>query len=465
MSNILVVDDEHAYRKGIVFGLQRAGHTTSEAESKQQAEEQLRSHIFEMVVLDLCVPNEQDGIEILALVKSLQKNAIVLMTTAHGTIERAVEAIKSGADDFILKGFTTEELLFRLQRLVDARRLRAEHQKLEQENERLRHEVQSRFRFEQIIGTSPAMTRTMKMLERIVDDADSTVLLQGENGTGKELFARAIHYNGPRKDKPFVVVNCSALPEHLLESELFGYEKGAFTGATQFKPGKLETANAGTLFFDEIGEVSPKVQVELLRFLQDHTFERLGSNASITVDVRVVAATNKNVEEEVKQGRFREDLFYRLNVIPLHIPRLRERKEDIPLLVEHFVHAMEKEKGRRIRFSNESLARLDAHAWNGNVRELENLVERLVVTAEHDLIGPEDLPAVFNRNDNSDDIQQAMERGSFKKATEEFERMFLLHNLEKYRWNITVVAKALGERRDTLSRKIKRFKLKSPKEE
>ena len=461
MSHILVVDDELSYRKGIVYGLQRAGHTIAEAESKQQASEQLRSNNFDIVVLDLCVPMERDGLDILAMVKTQQKNAIVLMTTAHGTIERAVEAIKAGADDFITKGFTTEELQFRLQRLLDEHRLRAEHRRLADENERLRREVQTRFRFEHITGASSAMSRALKMLERIVDDADSTVLLQGENGTGKELFARAIHYNGPRKDKPFVVVNCSALPEHLLESELFGYEKGAFTGATRGKPGKLETADSGTLFFDEIGEVSQKVQVELLRFLQDHTFERVGSNTPITVNVRVVAATNKSLEQEVKQGRFREDLFYRVNVIPLHIPPLRERKEDIPLLAEHFVSAMEKEKGRRIRFSNEALARLEAHAWNGNVRELENLVERLVVTAEHEMITPADLPQEFSADEEKQAFQQAMDRRSLKEASDEFERMFLLRNLEKHHWNITELASAIGERRDTLSRKIKRYKLKS----
>ncbi len=461
MSHILVVDDELSYRKGIAFGLQRAGHTVAEAESKQQASEQLRSNNFDIVVLDLCVPTERDGIDILAMVKAEQKNAIVLMTTAHGTIERAVEAIKAGADDFIMKGFTGEELQFRLQRLLEEQRLRAEHRQLADDNERLRREVQTRFRFEHIVGASPAMSRTLKLLERIVDDADSTVLLQAENGTGKELFARAIHYNGPRKDKPFVVVNCSALPEHLLESELFGYEKGAFTGATRDKQGKLEAANAGTLFFDEIGEVSQKVQVELLRFLQDRTFERLGSNTPITVDVRVVAATNKNLEQEVKQGRFREDLFYRLNVIPLHIPPLRERKEDVPLLAEHFVNAMEKEKGRRIRFSNEVLARLEAHAWNGNVRELENLVERLVVTAENELITPADLPQEFSADEEKQAFQQAMDRRSLKEASDEFERMFLLRNLEKHHWNITELANAIGERRDTLSRKIKRYKLKS----
>lgn len=461
MSHILVVDDELAYRKGIVYGLQRAGHSIAEAESKQQASEQLSANAFDIAVLDLCVPTERDGLDILAMVKAQQHNAIVLMTTAHGTIERAVEAIKAGADDFILKGFATEELQFRLERLLEERRIRSEHRKLAEENERLRREVQTRFQFDNIVGASDAMQRTLRLLSRVVDDADSTVLLQAENGTGKELFARAIHYNGPRKENPFVVVNCSALPEHLLESELFGFEKGSFTGATRDKPGKLEIADGGTLFLDEIGDVSPKVQLAMLRFLQERTFERVGSNTPITVDVRVVAATNKNLEQDVKQGRFREDLFYRLNVIPLSIPPLRERKEDIPLLVDHFIKAMEKEKGRGIRFSNEALARLESHHWRGNVRELENLVERMAVTAEQDLITPADLPSEFGSTATKEAFEHAMARQSLQEACDEFERMFLLKHLEKHHWNITELANAIGERRDTLSRKIKRYKLKS----
>jgi DNA-binding NtrC family response regulator len=461
MAHILVVDDELAYRKGIVYGLQRAGHTVAEAESKQQAREQVRSTSFNIVVLDLCVPTEREGLDILAMVKAQQQDVLVLMTTAHGTIERAVEAIKAGADDFILKGFTTEELQFRLERLLEGQRLRLEHHRLAEENERLRREVQTRFQYATIIGASEPMQRALRLLSRVVDDGDSTVLLLGENGTGKELFARAIHYNGPRKDKPFVVVNCSALPEHLLESELFGFERGSFTGATKDKPGKLEVADGGTLFFDEIGEVSSKIQLELLRFLQERTFERVGSNTLITVDVRIVAATNRNLSEEVKQGRFREDLFYRLHVIPLSIPPLRERKEDIPLLVDHFVALMEKEKGRRIRFSNEALARLEAHMWQGNVRELENLVERLVVMAEHELITPADLPPEFGIRDEKQAFEQAMKRRSLQEACDEFERLFLLKQLEKHHWNITEVANAIGERRDTLSRKVKRYKLKS----
>jgi DNA-binding NtrC family response regulator len=461
MAHILVVDDELAYRKGIVYGLQRVGHTVAEAESKEQASEQLRANTFDIAVLDLCVPTERDGLDILAMMTAQQKNALVLMTTAHATIERAVEAIKAGADDFILKGFTTEELQFRLERLLEERRLRAEHQQLAEENERLRREVQTRFQFDNIIGASEPMQRALRLLSRVVDDADSTVLLQAENGTGKELFARAIHYNGPRKDKPFVVVNCAALPEHLLESELFGYAKGAFTGAAHDKQGKLEAAHRGTLFFDEIGEISSKVQVELLRFLQEHTFERVGSNVPIAVDVRVVAATNRTLAEEVKQGRFREDLFYRLNVIPLSIPPLRERKEDIPLLLEHFIKLMAKEKKRTIRFSKEALARVEAHPWRGNVRELENLIERLVVTAENDLITPADLPDDFGASEEKQAFEHAMTRQSLQEACDEFERMFLLKHLEKYHWNITELANAIGERRDTLSKKIKRYNLKT----
>ncbi len=461
MAKILAVDDEASIRKALALSLSGDGHSVIEADSKPTALERLHEQNFDLVITDLFIPTENDGLEILKTCKARQPEAMVIMITAHGSIERAVEAVKAGADDFIAKGFTMEELKLRLEKLLEQKRLREENRRLAENNIRLRQEIEGRYRFEQIIGNSKAIRDLLQLLSRVVDDRDTTVLLQGESGTGKELVARAIHYNGPRQGKPFVVVNCAALPEHLLESELFGYEKGAFTGALRGKPGKFEIAEGGTIFLDEIGEVSPKVQVELLRFTQNHTFERVGGNQPITVDIRLIAAANKRLDEEVAQGRFRADLFYRLNVIPIYVPPLRDRKEDIPLLVNHFVEKFSREKGREIHFSPEALSRLEKFHWPGNVRELENLVERLVVTAPQATILPTDLPPEIFGHSEKEGFDAAMSQHSLQEACDEFEKLFLLRHLEKHHWNITEVAQALGERRDTLSRKIKRYGLKA----
>ncbi len=461
MAKILVIDDEISIRKALALSLSGDGHAVIEAEEKISALERLHEQHFDLIVTDLFIPAENDGLEILNMCKARQPEAMVIMLTAHGSIERAVEAVKAGADDFIAKGFAMDELKLRLEKLLEQKRLRAENRRLAEDYQRLQREVEGRYRFEQIIGNSKAMRELLEMLARVVADRDTTVLLQGESGAGKELVARAIHYNGPRKDKPFVIINCAALPEHLLESELFGYEKGAFTGALREKPGKFEIADGGTVFIDEAGEISPKVQVELLRFTQDRTFERLGGNRPITVDVRIVAATNKRLNEEVAQGRFREDLFYRLNVIPISVPPLRERKEDISLLANHFVEKFGREKGREIRLAPETLARLEKHTWPGNVRELENLVERLAVTSPQATILPADLPPEILDKPEKEAFDLAMSQRSLQEACEEFEKLFLLRHLEKHHWNITEVARTLGERRDTLSRKIKRYGLKN----
>jgi len=461
MVTILIVDDELSIRKALALSLSSDGHSVIEADSKPAALEKLGEHSFDLVVTDLFIPTEPDGLEILKMSKARQPEAMVIIITAHGSIERAVEAVKAGADDFLAKGFTMEELKLRLDKLLEQKRLREANRQLSENYQRLRQEIEGRYRFEQIIGNSKAVRDLLALLTRVVDDRDTTVLLQGESGTGKELVARAIHYNGPRQDKPFVVVNCATLPEHLLESELFGYEKGAFTGALRDKPGKFEIANTGTVFLDEIGDINPKVQVELLRFTQDHTFERVGGNQPMTVDIRLVAATNKRLDAEVAQGRFRADLFYRLNVIPIYIPPLRERQDDLPLLVNHFVEKFCREKKREIRFAPETLARLEKHHWPGNVRELENLIERLVVTAPQATILPTDLPPEIFGQSEKEAFDLAMSQHSLQEACEEFEKLFLLRHLEKHHWNITEVARVMGERRDTLSRKIKRYGLKA----
>jgi DNA-binding NtrC family response regulator len=461
MAKILVVDDEPSIRKALALSLSGDGHAVIEADSRPTALERLLERHFDLIVTDLFIPAENDGLEILKTCKARQSEPMVIMITAHGSIERAVQAVKAGADDFIAKGFTMEEFKFRLEKLLEQKRWREEHRRLSENYQRLQREVESRYRFEKIIGNSKAIRKLLELLARVVADRDAAVLLQGESGTGKELVARAIHYNGPRKEKPFVVVNCATLPEHLLESELFGYEKGAFTGALRDKPGKFEIADGGTIFIDEVAEISPHVQVKLLRFTQDHTFERVGGHQPITVDVRIVAATNKRLDEEVAQGRFRADLFYRLNVIPLFVPPLRERKDDIPLLANHFVEKYRRAKNREIRFAPETLARLEKHDWPGNVRELENLVERLVVTSPQATILPADLPPEIFGSSEKEAFDAAMSQHSLQAACDEFEKLFLRRHLEKRHWNITEVARELGERRDTLSRKIKRYGLKA----
>jgi len=461
MAKILIVDDELSIRKALALSLSGDGHSVIEADSKNLALEKLREQSIDLVITDLFIPTDADGLEILQTCKERQPAAMIMMITAHGSIERAVEAVKAGADDFLAKGFSMEELKHRLEKLLEQKRLRAENRRLSEDYQRLRREIEGRYRFEKIIGNSKTIRELLELLARVVDNRDTTVLLQGESGTGKELVARAIHYNGPRQDQPFVVVNCATLPEHLLESELFGYEKGAFTGALRDKPGKFEIAEGGTIFLDEVSEMSPKVQVELLRFTQDHTFERVGGNQPITVNIRLLAATNKRLDEEVAQGRFRADLFYRLNVIPIFIPPLRERQGDLPLLVNHFLEKFRREKNREIRFAPETLARLEKHHWPGNVRELENLIERLIVTAPQATILPSDLPPEIFGQAEKEAFDLALSQHSLQEACEEFEKLFLLRHLEKHHWNITEVARVMGERRDTLSRKIKRYGIKN----
>ncbi len=460
MAKILIIDDETSIRKALAISFANDGHEIREANAKDTALSLLKEFNPDIVVLDWFVPGETEGLEILKESKQMQPDAAVIIITAHGSTNRAVTAIKSGADDFLEKGFTMEELKFRLDKLLEQKKFREEHRRLVADYRRLRREVEGRYQFNQFVGNSKPVRELLSLVFRIVDDPDTTILIEGESGTGKELIARAIHYNGQRKEHPFVVVNCATLPEHLLESELFGYEKGAFTGAVRDKPGKFEIANGGTVFIDEIGEISPKVQIELLRFTQDYTFERLGGNTPVTVNVRIIAATNKRLEEEVAQGRFREDLYYRLNVIPLYIPPVRVRKDDIPLLINHIVERVNREKGRALRFSTDACAQLQEYNWPGNVREIENLIERLAVTIPDDEVTLKDLPREFHVSSGDADFSTLPEHLSLKDAIREYEKHLIGRELERQRWNISEVARILGEKRDTLSRKIKRYGFK-----
>src|SRR5437899_8137540 len=370
---ILVVDDEEKLRRVIELHLLSAGFDVDKARSAEEALTLVER--ADMVITDLRLPS-MDGLQLLTLIRRQNAQAPVVVMTAFGTVENAVEAMKSGATDFLLKPFSLDHLTAVVQKALEVRALR-------DENRQLKEELGRRYEFDNITGRSAVMQEIFSTITRVAPSR-ATVLLAGESGVGKDLIARAIHFHSPRKDRPFVKINCTALPENLMESELFGYEKGAFTGANISKPGKFELADTGTVMLDEIGDVPASVQVKLLRILQEREFERLGSNKTMQTDVRVVAATNVDLRAALEQGTFREDLYYRLNVVPIDIPPLRERKEDIPYLVEHFA----KKFGGEISVS--ALERLMSYHWPGNVRELENVVERSILLARGPRVEAED---------------------------------------------------------------------------
>jgi len=388
--SILIVDDEPNIRRVLEAVFAKEKYQVFTAENGRKALEIISTEPHLNVVLcDLIMP-DMNGIEVLKEALQINPRLSLVMITAHGTIKTAVDAMKLGAFDYITKPFDMDEI-----KLVAKNAL--ERSRLLGENIELKQELKTRFQFENIVGSSTKMREVYKVVERVAN-SNATVLIRGESGTGKELIARAIHYNSPRASKPFIAVSCAALPETLLESELFGHEKGAFTGAVGQKAGRFELANHGTLFLDEVPEISPAVQVKLLRALQEREFERVGGTKTIKVDVRVIAATNRNLEELVEMGQFRPDLYYRLQVIQIFIPPLRDRREDIPELVEHFIQKFNQANGKRVKaVSPETMELLMKYNWPGNVRELENAIERGVVLAEEgaELITPDLLPAAI----------------------------------------------------------------------
>jgi DNA-binding NtrC family response regulator len=366
---ILVVEDEEKLRRVIELQLVSKGFDVDKAATAEEALKVVDR--ADLVLTDLKLPS-MDGLEFLGVIRRQNAHVPVIMMTAFGSVETAVEAMKAGATDFLLKPFGLDHLMQVVSKALEVRALR-------EENRELKAELGRRYEFDNIIGRSPAMQEIFASIERVAPTR-ATVLLAGESGVGKDLIARAIHFHSPRRDRPLVKINCSALPENLMESELFGYEKGAFTGAQTSKPGKFEQADTGTVFLDEIGDVPAPIQVKLLRILQEREFERLGSNVTRRIDVRVVAATNQDLRAALEQGTFREDLYYRLNVVPLNIPPLRERKQDIPFLANHFVHKLAPENGCQVeRITDAGMEKLIAYYWPGNVRELENVIERSLV--------------------------------------------------------------------------------------
>jgi DNA-binding NtrC family response regulator len=443
---ILVVDDEALIRDFLREALTRRSYHVDQAEDGKQAKEVLKEQRYDMVVTDLKMPGVS-GLDLLRFIKAHQSETQVIMMTAYGTIENAVEAMRLGAFDYITKPFTAGELDLVLDKAF-------EHQRLVDENQNLREELCEKYGFGAIVGRSKPMQEVFELM-RVVTPNHSTILIEGESGTGKELVARAIHYNSPRKDKPFIKINCAALPEGLIESELFGHEKGAYTHAFSRSRGKFELADGGTILFDEIGEMAPGLQAKLLRVLQEREFERIGGSETIQVDVRVVATTNRNLEEEVEKGRFRKDLFYRLNVISVHLPPLSRRREDIPLLAYHFLQRYCQEYGKCVEnISEEAMLHLCRSDWPGNVRELANRLERAVVLCRNSVLELTDLYLGGKTRSNTlNDFPQVP--GA---TLHEMEKWLILKTLMAQKQNRTKTAQILDISIRTLRNKIKEYR-------
>jgi two-component system nitrogen regulation response regulator NtrX len=449
LSRILIVDDEESIRRSLAGILSDEGFETDTVADGEKALAALREgeQVPDLVLLDIAMPG-RDGVEILAEIRQAWPALPVVMMSGHGTIETAVRATQLGAFDFIEKPLSIEKLLLTLRHALDRTRL-------ERENQQLRAES---IRAHEILGKS-APIKKLKQQIQVAAPTNGWVLITGENGTGKEMVAKQIHLRSKRAEKPFVEVNCAAIPEELIESELFGHEKGAFTGAIAQKRGKFQLANEGTIFLDEIADMSLRTQAKILRILQEHTFERVGGTDTIDVDVRVIAASNKSLEQEIQEGHFREDLYYRLNVIPFHVPALRERREDLPILAKAFVEEFCAESGaRRKQIAPRAMSRLQAYGWPGNVRELRNLMERLVLMTPGPKIRAEDLPQDLGDREQREDVEGI----TLGEARKDFERDFLIARLRENDWNISRTAEGIGIARESLSRKVRSLQIKVP---
>jgi len=461
-SRILIVDDESSLRTALFRVLDRQGYQVITANCKKEAELLAASdQPIDLALVDLRLP-DGDGIELMQRLRATHPAIQVIILTGHGSIELAVRATQHGAFHFITKPFNMEELLSIAGRALAQKTLT-------QENHQLRSALHKKYRFDNIIGQSEEIRKVLSMVER-VSDSDSTVLISGESGTGKELIAKAIHYNSPRASKPFIPINCGAIPGELLESELFGHIKGAFTGAIANRTGRFELASSGTLFLDEIGELSLNLQVKLLRVLQERRFEPVGSAKTLEADVRVIAATNIDLAKAVARGQFREDLFYRLNVIPITIPALKSRRSDIPLLLHHFVQHFNQTKNRNLLgFNQETLEVLYHYPWPGNIRELENLVERLAILKGSGQVELSDLPEHYSNHrplpaGGSEALEIPESGMDFNSAVDAYENLLILQALEKTGWTRNQAAALLKLNRTTLVEKIKKKGLRPPNE-
>jgi len=458
-ARILVVDDEEIVVKSC---LRILGEGDCEAEGVQSGEEALRrieEHSYDVVVLDIMMP-KMDGLEVLRRVKESHPDIDVIMVTGLSQIDTAVRSMKLGAFDYLPKPFDPDELKVVVGRALERRRLL-------QENLSLKSEVSSRYRMENIIGSSPAMQAVYSLIAKCAP-TNSTILLTGESGTGKELIARAVHYNSLRKDRPFVPVDCNSLSENLLESELFGHVRGSFTGAIASKRGMFEVAHGGTLFLDEIGNLSLSTQAKLLRVIQEREFRAVGDTRTQTTDVRLIAATNKDLKAMVGAGTFREDLYYRINIFPIQVPPLRERREDIPALAHHFLNVLSKEVGKKFSgFSEGAMNLLMQYDWRGNVRELENAVHRAVILATGDVIRRAHLAGIIEAGPRMDlDVPKTSEelkrvkKAARERSVEEIEKLFVLEALKRNAWNVTRSAEETGMQRANFQALMKKYRIR-----
>jgi DNA-binding NtrC family response regulator len=440
-TKILIVDDELIMRESLAGWLERDGHAVQTVASGEEALEKVKETQFDIFLVDIKMEGIS-GLEVLRRVKESDPDADVVMITAYGSIPSAIEAMKDGAYDYMLKPFDPNELGVLIEKII-------QHQEQTRENIYLKEQYKERTRFESMIGQSTSMQKIFNLICDVAP-TDSTVLITGETGTGKGLAAKAIHTNSSRRNGPFVTVNCGAIPEHLMETELFGHQKGAFTDAKETKKGRLELAHGGTLFLDEIGEISMRMQIDLLRVLEDRVFYRVGGTQPIEVDFRVIAATNRNLEESIKAGNFREDLYYRLNVISFEMPSLIQHKEDIPLLAEHFLYRFSQETNKPTdKISREAMDEMMLYDWPGNIRELENAIERAVVVGKQREILPEDLPIFCH--------EPIPQQKAY--SLKEVEKAHIQQVLAENQWNIARSAKILGIDRSTLYSKIKRYNI------
>lgn len=452
---VLIIDDEWSIRDVLANILLADGYEVDTAEDGAVGIEKLERKTYDLVITDLKMPNV-DGIEVLRHLNKMNVNTLAIMATGYGSIESAVEALRLGAFDYITKPFHMDEIKLIVQK---ARAF----QILKMENQSLRREIKRSYKLDTIVGTS-APIKALNSIIRTVADSDSTILILGESGTGKELVARALHYHSDRVNQPMIPVNCGAIPEDLLESELFGHVKGAFTGATMNRVGRFQLADGGTIFLDEIGDMSPKLQVKLLRVLQEQTFEPVGATDTVKVNVRIIAATNRDLEKDVQDGRFREDLYYRLNVIPIRIPPLRERTDDIALLISHFIERFNKLKNRRLsHFTDQAMAALCAYHWPGNVRELENLVERMAILHVEGIIDLPHLPEKFSGlspkpllSAASASMEIPDDGIDFNALVDQFETQLIVQALEKAGGVKNKAAALLRIKRTTLVEKMKK---------
>ncbi len=458
MRTILIVDDEPAARYGIRRALEHK-YRIAEAETAPAAREALARERPDVVLLDLVMP-EEDGLSLLRWMRAEGHLQPVLVVSALDAAKTAVEALRAGAEDYIVKGFDIEELRKRVGNLTKIVELAAA-------NERLRRELVSEGQFGRMQGASPVMRRVFELAERVAP-TDATVLILGESGTGKDLLGQEIHDRSRRSDGPFVAVNCAALPDNLIESELFGYEKGAFTGAAQQKKGKFELASGGTLFLDEIGDMNPVTQAKVLRALENRRIERLGGTNSIEVDVRVISATHRDLFSEIAAGRFREDLYYRLRVVTLELPPLRAHREDIPRLAEAFLGLLGARHNRPARLDPAALALLEGYAWPGNVRELKNALERSLVLAPGETIGPNELPEEVREGSGVAGLARAaggdsfLAESDFREAKRKFEIAYLKQKLEEHHWNVSKTAAVVGLHRQSLQEKLRELGIQRP---